>query len=365
MKKWIIIGTILLLGTGIIGCSRQTANLEEQPSYKTVGVVEIKNRLEDDTLSYTGIVKPSVEKKLSFKMGGYLEQIYVQEGDYVEAGTKLGRIDTKDNSLQSESLESQSQIAQKEALKASEALSYSKTQYDSYTALFEEGAVSKVALDAKELAYEQAKLNYEIALENRSRMTSEETRLYENIADGTIYADQDGVINSILYEVSEFIAPGQPVFLVGSKEQKIVIHVTREDKKLLEIGQKVYYTMDTVEKEGRIIFVDEVPDAQTSTYKVEIEIEEKELMSGAIVRVEVVAGSTEGIWIPIQCIQSTTIDFVYVIQDGKSLKRSINVLEIKGDEAWVEGLEENDKLVVSGMKSLVEGMLVKTQEFEG
>ena len=120
--------------------------------------------------------------------------------------------------------------------------------------------------------------------------------------------------------------------------------------------------IDNERKEGRVVFIDNVADAQTSTYKVEIEIEEQEVLIGNIVRVEAIIGQVEGIWIPIQCIQSTTIDFVFVIEDGRSSKRSIEVLEIKGDKVLVEGLEVNESLVVSGMKSLVEGMLVKSQE---
>jgi RND family efflux transporter MFP subunit len=365
MKRWMIAGTVLIISIASIGCSQAVIDNVEEAAYKTVGVIVTEKRMEDETLAYTGIIKPDVQKKLSFKMSGYFDQIFINEGDYVEIGTMLGSIDTQDMSMQLASLGSQSQMAEKEVLKANEALLYSQTQYDSFSALYEEGAVSKLTLDSKNLTYEQAKLNHDITQDQSNRLYSEKARLTKAIEAGTIYADQSGVVSSIMFEKSEFIAPGQPVFIIGSSVQKIVIHVTREDRKLLEVGQIIHYVIDDEKKEGTIVFVDDVADAQTSTYKVELGIEEEEVLSGTIVRVEVIVGKSEGIWVPIQCIQSTTIDFVFVIEDGRSSRRSIVVLEMKGDEALVDGLEENEILIVSGMKSLVEGMQVKAQELEG
>ncbi len=365
VKKGMFAGMLLIITSVLLGCSHEAADLPKEAVYKTVGTIVTEKRLEDEILVYTGAIKPDIQKKLSFKTAGRFDQIFINEGDYVEVGTKLGSIDTQDMSMQLKSLGSQSQVANKEILKASEALSYAKDQYDSYKALYEGGAVSKDALDAKSLSYEQAKLNHNITQDNSNRFSSEKTRITMAIKDGTIYADQNGIVSNILFEKSEFIAPGQPVFIMGSSNQKIVIYVTRDDRKVLKVGQKIHYEIDHVKKEGTITFVDEVADAQTSTYKVEIGIEENEVLSGTIVRVEVVVGKSEGIWVPIQCIQSTTIDFVYVIKDGKSSKRTIKVLEMKNDKALVEGLEENEILIVVGMKSLVEGMLVKAQESEG
>lgn len=364
MKKWIMLAVIFLLTIGSAGCSTGASEQDNNDAYKTVGIVVTKMQLEDETLSYTGIIEPDVVKNLSFKMSGRINEIFIHEGDYVEEGTKLATIDAQDIMMQAEGLESQIQAAKKEGRKADEAFLYSKEQYDHYTTLYENGAVSKATLDAKSLAYEQAQLNSGITQDNINRLLSEKTRLFESIEDGTLYADQSGVVNSIMFEESEFVAPGQPVLIIGSREQKLIIQVTREDRKRMESGQKIYYTIDNEKKEGSIIFVDRVADTLTSTYKVEIGIDEEELLSGTIARVEVVVGKSEGIWIPIQCIQSNTNDFVYVVEEGKSKKRSIKVVTIKEDQALVEGLEEEEQLVVSGMKSLVEGMSVEIQELE-
>jgi len=365
MKKLTIIGLVLIASISLSSCSQtETGDASKDEDYKSVGVITTEKRLENETLKYTGIIQPDVQKNLSFKIAGRMDELFVSEGDYVEKGQKLGSIDSQDVNMQLASLSSQSNAASKEIQKAKEALSFSKTQYENAKILYEEGAVSKVFLDSQSLAYEQARLNHEITQDNSNRLSSEKARVGNAIDDATIYADQDGLITSILYEKSEYVTPGKPVFIIGSKNQKIEIYVTRDDRKLLNVGQKIYFTIDDEKKEGKITFVDDMADLQTSTYKVEIGIEDDEVLTGSIVRVQVVIGQTEGIWIPIQCIQSTTIDFVYVIEDGKSSKRPINILEVKGDEALVEGLQVNESLIVAGMKSLVEGMPVKAQELE-
>ncbi len=365
MKKWTLVGIFLILGLALAACSNSKADdASKSVDYKTVQVMITEKKLADETLEYSGIIKPDVQKNLSFKIAGRLHELFVNEGDYVEAGQMLGSIDTQDVNMQLNSLNSQSSATAKEIEKAKEAFTYAESQYENAKVLYEEGAVSKVSLDSTKLAYEQARLNHEIAQDNSSRLLSEKARIGNSINEGTIYADQSGLVTSILYQKSEYVSPGQTVFIIGSNEQKIEIHVTRQDRKLLSVGQKIYFMIDDEKKEGEVTFVDDMADLQTSTYKVEIAIEEEEVLTGSIVRVEAVVGQTEGIWIPIQCIQSTTIDFVYVIEDGKSSKRSINILEIKGDQALVDGLEVNESLIVAGMKSLVEGMPVKAQELE-
>ena len=363
MKRLIIVVMIFVLSLALVGCSNSNVNDEtKEETYKTVEVLKIEPKLTEDTLEYTGIIQSEVQKNLSFKIAGRLDQLFVSEGEYVEDGQMLGSIDTQDVKLQLSSVESQLGAAGKEIAKAREAFSYVTTQYDNSRVLYESGAISKSSLDSVTLSYEQARLNYSITQDNSNRLLSEKSRLSKMIEDGTIYADQSGIINSIQYELSEYVGPGQPVFIMRSSDQKIIIHVTRDDQKMLKTDQTIYFIIDDVRKEGTITYIDDAADPQTFTYRVEIGISDDLVLTGSIVKVDIVIGEIVGVWIPIQSIQSTTIDFVYVIEDERSSKRSIRILKVQGDEVLVEGLETNESLIVSGMKSLVEGMLVKALE---
>lgn len=365
MKKKMMIGLMLTVSLIMTGCivTKDSSEVVEE-NYRTVEVIKIEKKTSDEALEYAGIVISDIEKNLSFKFAGRLEKIDVQEGDQVEKGQKLGSIDFQDALLQLDSFNAQVDASGKEVEKAREAYLFSQTQYESAKVLYEAGAVSKSSLDSNALTLEQAKLNYGIARENNNRLNSEKARLQDMIEDGTIYADQEGIIDSIRFEETEFISPGQPVFILRSNKQKIVIQVTGEDQRLIDSGQKINYVIDGIQSEGNIVFIDKASDLMTSTYRVEIAMEDTHFSNGAFAKVEIIVGQIEGIWIPIESIQSSTIDFVYVVEGGKSTKRSIEIHEIKGNEVRVEGLEPNEILITSGMKSLVEGMNVKYGESE-
>ena len=363
MKKWIVFGSILVLSFSLTGCFNTTNNDEKkEETIRTVAVMDVQSKVADETLEYPGMIKSDIQKKLSFKLSGRLKQVYVNEGDFVVDGQILGTIDTQDVASQLAGIESKTGVAQKEISKAKEAYNYTKKQYDDSKLLYELGTLSKYTLDSLSLAYEQAKLNVEIGRDNMEGLLTERTRLSRMVEEASIVVDQNWIIDSIEFEESEFVPAGQPTFVVRSDRQMIVIYVTREDQRMLELGQKIVFTIDQVEKEGEITFIDNAADAQSSTYRVEIGFDDDESLNGSIVRVGIVVGESEGIWIPIQSIQATTIDFVYLIKEGRSSKRAVEILKVKGDEVLVAGLEENEQLIVSGMKSLVEGMLVQAQE---
>jgi RND family efflux transporter MFP subunit len=349
----------------LTGCVKSNSeDVTKDETYKMVDILKVQTETTDDIIEYSGVVKSGTQKDLGSKIAGLLEVIYVSEGDYVEKGQKLGRIDTTDTVLQLETLNTQIDASLKEISKATESYSFLTTQYETSKALYEVGAISKISLDENSMTNNQSKLSVEIAKENYNRLISEKNRISEVIGEGTIVADQNSIVDSIRFEVSEFVPLGQAAFIMQSSDQKIVIYVAREDQKKLEMNQKINFIVDDIEREGHIVYIDSIADSQTLSYRVEIAIEEDALLSGTIAVVELVVGQMEGIWIPIQCIQSSTIDFVYVVEDGRAAKRTIDIQDMKGDNALVLGIEPNEEVVVSGMKSLVEGMLIKTEEVE-
>jgi RND family efflux transporter MFP subunit len=363
MKKVIVALYFLVFAVSLTGCVKSNSQEAiKEETYKMVKVLKVQVETRDDIVEYSGLVSSGVQKNLGSKIGGTLESIYVSEGDYVEKGQKLGDIDTKDYVLQLETLDTQIDAALKEVAKVSEVFSFSEKQYESSKVLYEAGAISQLALDGDSMTYNQSKLTVQIAKDNYNRILSEKNRVSEIIGEGTIVADQNGIVDSICFEVSEFVPAGQGVFIMQSRDQEIVIYVTSVEQKILEIDQKINYIVDGLYRQGKIVFIDSIADPQTMTYRVEISIEEDFLLSGILAVVDLVVGQMDGIWIPIQSIQSSTIDFVYVVEDGRAARRTIDILDTKGDSALVLGIEADEEVVVSGMKSLVEGMLIKTEE---
>ncbi len=182
------------------------------------------------------------------------------------------------------------------------------------------------------------------------------------LSEGTLISDQSGIVDDILVEEYEIRSAGAPVISLRSTDQMVVTYVTSGDRNQIEIDQKVKLLVDGQTLEGAILFIDDAADAQTHSYRVEIGFSHTQVTNGSVANIDFVVGQYTGIWIPIQSVQTSTLDFVYLVNEDRAEKRAIEILEVKGDEVLIEGLERGEQLIVSGMKSLIEGMLVKAME---
>lgn len=362
MKKWKLFALLLSVSMVFTGCFKSEADENKEEAYKTVKVNEVKMRITDQTLRYSGVVKSKVETKVSFKTSGRVERILVQEGERVEPGQVLAMLDTTDTQLQVQSLGSQFNASQKNIAIAKEAYDYQSSEYNKAKSLHEAGIISNSAFDASSLVYEQAKLSYEMALDSNKQLGAEKGRLEELLSEGTLISEKVGVVDVLLLEESEIAAAGSPVLKLRSGEQMVVTYVSREDQKKMEQGTPVVLNIDEQTLQGTVLYIDDAADAQTHSYRVEIGLTEGSVANGSVGDIDFIVGQFTGTWIPIQSVQTSTIDFVYLVNDGRAVKRTIHILEVKGDEALVEGVERGEHLVVSGMKSLIEGMLVKSVE---
>jgi hypothetical protein len=81
-------------------------------------------------------------------------------------------------------------------------------------------------------------------------------------------------------------------------------------------------------------------------------LSERDFPINAIVSIEYPIDQVEGAKIPIDVVISGEEDYVYLVEDGMSVKTPIEILAIHGNYVIVNGLETNDSLVTKGMKRL-------------
>ena len=102
-KKWwivmavvVVIGGLGLAGYRYIG-GRQQAQAEAQEAMETAVVRRDTLRV---TLDATGSLAPQAEVSLAFASSGQVADVFVAEGEQVEAGQALAQLDTNDLALQ-------------------------------------------------------------------------------------------------------------------------------------------------------------------------------------------------------------------------------------------------------------------------
>lgn len=214
----------------------------------------------DFTAQYAGDVRARYEIPLAFRVGGKITRRQAEIGQLVNAGDVLMQLDPGDLALNEKALRAQLTAARADRDQA-------RSEWQRAKALLDRKLISQSNFDASKSAYEaaQAKVDQaESQLSGGARQTG-----YTQLQ-----TDQTGVVTSILAEVGQVVAAGQPVIhlaLPGEKEVAISVPENRRDE--MQIGQEVAVTLwaiPNVVYQGRIREISPLADPLTRTYAAKI-----------------------------------------------------------------------------------------------
>lgn len=347
-SKFILIAVIVLVFTGITyklvankkAIDAQNILVDNSHIAIPVGAIQTKLVLPDNSLKHTGSLIPLKEADISAVGGGKLVAVNYELGDFVQKGAVLATVDSRMLELNLEA----AQIARDQA----------KRDFERFEALYEGGA-------ATEQNFQNIKLQYDNA-ENQIE------QLKKQIADNHILAPISGQIILKLKEEGEFVGPGSVIGQMVQVDQlKVAIMVSEKDIYTIKKGDVVKVTTDVYpgeEFEGKVSFISHKGDA-VHNYQVEITLQNNEnhlLKAGTFAYIDFQRKAEEEvILIPKKAlIESLDRPMVYVIQENRVLVKNLLLGRSYGDQVEVvQGLEENEQVVVSGLVNISEGTLVE------
>jgi HlyD family secretion protein len=104
MKRFLMISLILIVTIGLSLAGYQYAAPAARPLNPTedpnVEVVEARLETLVDTVNATGRIEPMAEVEMKFEIGGVIEEVLVERGQQITAGTVLARLATDDLELE-------------------------------------------------------------------------------------------------------------------------------------------------------------------------------------------------------------------------------------------------------------------------
>ena len=201
----VIVSTVAFLITR----SSEKVSASESGYSVPVKVADIEYRHISPTIITSGRIQTKTESKLSFKIGGIIANIYVEEGQYVEKGRMLARLD-------------QAEISAKVAQARN---AHEKAERD-LRRIRELYADSVATLEQKQ----DATTAYEIAGAN--------LRIAEfNLKHSAIHAPKSGKILMRLAEENELISAGTPVFIFGVTGKEWILKVGISDRDIIRVNQ--------------------------------------------------------------------------------------------------------------------------------
>ncbi|NOX86376.1 MAG: HlyD family efflux transporter periplasmic adaptor subunit [Chlorobi bacterium] len=229
-KTWLIIGLLVVVAVLII-----LAALKNKDS-KGIKVATEKaaRRTLVETVSANGKIQPAKDIKISPYISGEVVELHVKEGDFVEKGTRLAKIDPKIYISTYQKTEAALKTAEANEANAKARLAQvqaqytkAKLDYDRSKTLWQKQVISDSDFDAAKSTYQVAEAEVIAAKESyraaqfqvRSAKASlEEAK--ENLDRTVIYAPSSGTVSKLSVEVGERVT-GASQFSAGTEIMRI------------------------------------------------------------------------------------------------------------------------------------------------
>ncbi|PID44497.1 MAG: hypothetical protein CR981_01335 [Proteobacteria bacterium] len=317
---------------------REAARKQAQPPINAV-VMPLSKTTIRDKINLPGIIEPWTRLELASKISGTIEEILVREGDTVNKGDIIARIESTDYRI---------------ALERADAVyKQKKADYERDKRVHAQGAIPKAELDARETSMQIAKADLDNArlMYNRCRIT----------------APIDGVIGKLNAKIGLFLGRGDPVASILQIDRlKAVIGIPESDISPVKSLNQVPLTIQALNNHeiiGRRYFVSPSPETAARLYRLELEIENRDhlILPGMFLRAEIIKQKKEDVVaIPFYSIISRNNEqYVFVERDGVVSKR---LVETGIMEKWLieitSGLSSGERLIIEGNRDIEDNQKV-------
>ena len=347
-----IVSAAVLFSTG---CSKtdakQTVSQALPVKVQTVDLAPVPR-----TDEYVATVKSRRSASIQPQVDGSLTRIFVKSGDRVQAGQVLMTIDPLKQQATVD--QQRSTATQKKAI-----LNYNESEVKRQRGLYEGGVTSKQNYDYAVQAFENSKADWESA--KAAVATQEHQLAYYNLK-----APFNGIIGDIPVHVGDYVSPQSLLTTVDENAQlEAYIYIPTERALEIRMGLPVQIVTSSgqlIEK-TKIDFISQQVDnaLQGVLVKAAVHSPLDRFRNSQLVKARVVWSTAPAPTVPVLAV--TRIGgqpFVYVAAaagNGMVAKQRAVILgdTIGNDYAVVSGLNAGDKVIVSGIQFLIDGVPVK------
>jgi RND family efflux transporter MFP subunit len=348
--------SLLLVGLAATGCQKkQSAPAGPQPQGLPVQTVTVAMEPVPQTTQYVATIKSRRSATLQPQVNGALVSIRARSGDHVRAGQTLMEIDPRQQ--QATVAAQRATERQKKAL-----YDYDTVELDRQRQLFQAGVTSRDAWDQAQQAFQNAKADYESALE--SRRTQEQLLAYY-----TIRAPFDGIVGDIPVHVGDYVTTSTVLTTVDENaDLEAYIYIPTERSSEVHVGLPVNLTDNNGKllEKTKIDFVSPQVDSslQEILAKAPVHATPEMVRNAQMVKANVIWSTKPMAVVPVLAVaQQGEQSFVFVLQQQNGMALAHRVPVILGSMAGnnysiISGLNPGDQVIVSATQFLVDGMPV-------
>jgi RND family efflux transporter MFP subunit len=296
-------------------------------------------------ISATGLVSTENEAKYSFKIGGVISRVLIEEGQFFRKGQLLATL----NSTEISAGVTQSSLSVEKAQRDYER---AVNLYKDSVFTLEQLQNTKTALDIAQKAKEAVAFN-----ERYSK----------------IYAAADGFVSQKIAHEGEVIGPGMPVLAINETKQNnnylLKVGVTDREWAIINPGQTATVTLDGYADKKIEAFVfrkSQAADRSLGSFQIELKLKLKDIKPavGMFGKAELSTNQNDNVKvIPYASLVEADGDKAFVFTpDGTNKVRKIPVTISRVDNQQVylrEGLDGIEEVVISNSAWLNEKSTIK------
>lgn len=286
--------------------------------------------------------------------GGVVRAIYVKQGDHVNKGQLLLKLDDA--------------VQQHQLANAQTQLAYAKDLYQRRKNLWDEKIGTEVDFINAKNQVDQAEVN---------------VKIYQEQLNWTnVYSDISGIVNYLALKVGELFSPAiqaqstvnnpAQIQIINTDNLKVVVQVPEIYQERVKVGTPVKIAFPGLNGKtftGTVHIAGQVINTGNRSFQVEIHIPNSSDIRAnqvAVVKLQDYTASNV-ITIPINTLQTDETGKYVLVglqQNGKTVahKKTITIGQTYSDKVQVTGgLQPGDQLITDGFQGLYEGQLISTQ----
>lgn len=211
----------LLFGALVfVGCSNNKAQNQQSRPPQKLEVVEVPIKTVNDFQEYPVRIEGTNNNDVRAKISGYIQSVYVDEGQQVQKGQRLFRLETHVLSQQANAAKSSVQSAQAAIESARAAVNSAQVEVDRLKPLVEKNIISPVQLETAKAKLASARAGLAQAESAKKQAKSSLNSIQANINYSIVRAPISGIVGSIDKREGS---------LVGPADQKPITTVSQID----------------------------------------------------------------------------------------------------------------------------------------
>ena len=378
----------------LTGCSSKEPVVAAGPPVAPVTVAKVVQRTAPIDVQVIGNVEAYETVSVKSQIGGILERVSIQEGDFVKKGELLFTIDPRPLEAQLKQTQANMDHDKAALLQAEANLrrdisqeNFARNQAQRYAQLFERKAVSKqeaeqystdadmrhetVAADKAAIETAKAAIDADQAALDNAQVQLGYTKIYSPVDGrlGNLNVKQGNVVKATDMELIT-INRLQPIYVTFAIPEDRLAEV----RKQMAAGHKLT-VLATPEKEGdrgwetgELTFIDNSVDPSTGAIKLKgtFPNTNRTLWPGKFVRVSLRLGTLQNaMLVPTQAVQTGQEgDYVFVVKPDMTVESRpvVSGVRVDNDQVIEKGLQPGETVVTEGQVRLVTGSHVQIKK---